>query len=115
MTTSERIKSKDCERASSRALAALSHTVASWPAKRNARASEARVLASSSTISRCAFWATDDSLILPGQFVQIARQFDHKRCSTPRLAAHADPAAMVAHDRLHDGQSKSGAVCLAGV
>ena len=39
---------------SSSARAALSQTVASCPASRNARASEASVFASSSTISRCA-------------------------------------------------------------
>ena len=35
-------------------MAALSHTVASCPARRKARASEASVFASSSTISSCA-------------------------------------------------------------
>ena len=40
--------------ASSSALAALSQTVASWPARRKARESDASVFASSSTISNCA-------------------------------------------------------------
>jgi hypothetical protein len=55
MTTSERIRSKLSALASSRAFAALSQTVASCPASRKARASEASVLASSSTIKRFAF------------------------------------------------------------
>ena len=55
ITTSERIKSKFCAFASSSALAALSQTVASCPASRKARESEASVLASSSTISKWAF------------------------------------------------------------
>ena len=54
MTTSERMRSKFCAFASSSAFAALSHTVASWPANRKARDSDASVLASSSTIKRCA-------------------------------------------------------------
>ena len=54
MTTSERIRSKLCALASSSARPALSHTVASCPPRRKARDSDANVLASSSTISRCA-------------------------------------------------------------
>ncbi len=58
MTTSESIRSNDCDLASSRALLALSQTAASCPSRRNARDSDASVLASSSTISKCAFCAT---------------------------------------------------------
>ena len=54
ITTSDSIMSKGCDLTSSSARAALSQTVASCPARRKARASEASVLASSSTISRCA-------------------------------------------------------------
>src|ERR1051326_4374817 len=54
MTTSESIMSKGADLRSSIARAALSQTVASCPASRNARASEASVFASSSTINRCA-------------------------------------------------------------
>ena len=50
ITTSLRIKSNGCACANSSARAALSHTTASCPASRKARESEARVLASSSTI-----------------------------------------------------------------
>ncbi len=55
MTTSERIRSNSRAFASSSALPALSHTVASCPARRKARASDASVFGSSSTISNCAF------------------------------------------------------------
>ncbi len=50
ITTSLKIRSKGCVRASSSARAALSQTTASWPASRKARESEASVLASSSTM-----------------------------------------------------------------
>lgn len=50
ITTSLKMRSKGCERASSSPRAALSQTVAWWPASRKARDSEANVLASSSTI-----------------------------------------------------------------
>ncbi len=53
ITTSERIMSKFSVRKSSSARLALSHTVASCPARRNAREREANVLGSSSTSSRC--------------------------------------------------------------
>ena len=58
ITTSERIKSKRSAFASSRARAALSQTVASCPARRNARASDASVFASSSMIRMWAFSGT---------------------------------------------------------
>src|SRR5580692_594257 len=61
ITTSERIKSKFSVRTRSRARAALSQTVASCPARRNARDRDASVLASSSTISRCAFFVMGSS------------------------------------------------------
>ncbi len=55
ITTSERIKSNVSDFARSRAFVALSHTTASWPARRKARDSDASVFASSSTTRRCAF------------------------------------------------------------
>ena len=57
ITTSERITSIRSALAISRARAALSHTVASYPASRKARAREASVFASSSIIRTWAFAA----------------------------------------------------------
>jgi len=58
ITTSEKITSNFSLRNSSTARLALSQTVASWPANLNARESDARVLASSSTSKSCAFRVT---------------------------------------------------------
>src|SRR5437867_12576607 len=105
MTTSENIKSKLSDFASSIARAALSHTVASCPASRNARDREARVLASSSTMSRLAFKKFSSTVgPLSGcrQFVQVRRQLDHKCCAFASLAAHADFSPMVGDDGLHN-------------
>src|SRR5271170_3351423 len=121
MTTSQKIKSKACELASSRAFAALSHTVASWPARRNARASDARVLASSSTIKRFACCGTDRSSkcsggnLLCSQFVGISRQLNHEGGSSAGVAAYADSSSVIADNRLHNGQPEPGAMRLAGV
>src|SRR5712692_8873293 len=111
MTTSERIRSKCREWASSSALAALSHTVASWPARRKARESEASVLASSSTISKCAM-----SDACGGGAVRY-RKLDAEGGSAARLALYRDGAAMIAHHGLNNGQAQAGAVlfsCVVG-
>src|SRR5229473_8328078 len=97
----------------STALAALSQTVASCPARRNARDSVARVLASSSTISRLAFTVSpqldysNTRTLRRRQFVAVRGQLDDKRCTPARLAAQADSPAMVADNGLHDSQAES--------
>ena len=66
---------------------ALSHTTASWPARRKARESDANVLASSSTIRSRAFCGTATPLLTLSQnlldlfntglqFIQIAWKFN---------------------------------------
>src|SRR5208283_521063 len=119
---SERIRSKGCVVASSSALAALSQTVASWPSRRKARESEASVLASSSTMSRCAFCDTLFSSILPrvsrcgsdcGR--RVARQLNPKRGSLFLSAFDRYFPTVVAYHRLRDRQSKPGAVLLGRV
>src|ERR1700736_4935558 len=98
MTTSEKIRSKRCVFTRARARAALSHTVASWPAIRKARASEASVFASSSTMRRCAIL-----------------QFDPKSRAFAGLAFPRNPPSMIADNGLHDRQAQAGAVLLGGV
>ena len=89
MTTSEKMRSKCCAFTRSSARAALSQTVASWPAMRKARASDASVFWSSSTMRRCAIF-----------------EFDPESRATPRLALNGDPSSMIADYRLHDRQSQ---------
>src|SRR5579862_3083084 len=47
-------------------------------------------------------------------FIDIPRQFDRESRSRIRLALNRDSAAMIAHDRLHNCQAKSGAMLLGG-
>src|SRR5450631_1355970 len=120
ITTSESIKSKDCDLASSRALFALSQTAASCPSKRNARDSEASVLASSSTISKCAFCATvfscPDFLSRSGlPRLWFARQFDPKNGSFFFRARDANFTAVITYHRLHNRQPESRAMLLSRV
>src|SRR5215469_16554323 len=98
MTTSEKIRSKRCVLTSSSARAALSHTVASWPAMRKARASEPSVLASSSMMSRCAIL-----------------QFDAEGRASAWFAFHGDSTSMIADHGLDNRQAESSAVLLGGV
>src|SRR5436309_12276548 len=93
MTTSEKMRSKRCALTSSSALAALSQTVASWPAMRKARAREASVLASSSTMRRCAIL-----------------QFDAECCAAAGLAGDGYPSSMIADYGLYDGEAQARAV-----
>src|SRR5579864_2977174 len=97
------------------AFAALSQILTSWPARRKARESDARVFGSSSTISSLAFWGTRFSLqghrCFVGRvnllhFFHIAWQLDRKGGSRTRLTLNRNFAAMVAHDGLHNCQSK---------
>src|SRR6266853_171059 len=128
MNTSDRIRSNCSALASSNALVALSQTAASCPARRNARDSEASVLASSSTISRCAFGGNafprsfgSDARCGFGlvravlQCIGISRQFDHECSSMTRFAMDVDRASMIAYDGLHYGQSQAGAILFACV
>src|SRR5258706_12461265 len=114
ITTSERMRSKLCALASCSALSALSHTVASCPASRNARDSDASVFASSSTISRCAFVGNrpPESKCYSAAVHRIHSlgQLDHKSRSASQLALYADSSSMIAHHRLHNGQSQAGAM-----
>src|SRR5579884_3131083 len=112
MTTSERIRSKSSDLASDKAFAALSHTVASCPARRNARDRDPSVLGSSSTISKRAFCIESGESL---KSIQVSGQLDAKRCTTTRRAVHRDSSAVIAHHRLHDGQAEPGAVLLTRV
>src|SRR5512147_2430437 len=111
ITTSERTRSKRCARISSSARPALSHTVASCPARRKALAREASVFGSSSTIRR---W------LMSGWFgrkfiFRSVRKLDAKRGPAPLLALYGDPAVVVADHRLHDRQSEAGTMLFGGV
>ena len=72
--------------ASSSARAALSHTVASWPASRKARASDASVFWSSSTIKRCAIASSIRNVVpLPGSLsTESAFMIAHYDCTIAR-------------------------------
>ena len=87
MTTSERMRSKGWVMASSRALVALSQTVASWPSRRKARESEASVLASSSTMSRCAFCGTVVDLVILSANQIYRRDAEYAEKSHVRLVS----------------------------
>src|SRR5581483_6422519 len=97
------------------------------PPRRNARDSEASVLASSSTISKCAFdgncppeSAAHRHGLVPrtsfaAQCPAVFRQFDHKGTSFPRFASHVDSALVVGYYGLNNSQPKPGSVLLARV
>ena len=107
----DRMRSKGRPFASSSALAALSQTVASCPARRNARDSDARVLASSSTIRMSALL-----LIALGHPCRQRWQLNHERRSAARLRSRRRIVPVViAHHRLHDGEAQSSAMLLSGV
>src|SRR5439155_9626050 len=119
ITTSEKMRSKLSAFARSSARLALSQTVASCPARRKAREREARVLASSSTISKLAFrgkrFSSNVRSLGSRQFIAIRGQIDDKGCAVALLAMHADSAAVVTDNRLYDCQAESRATHFAGV
>src|ERR1017187_9881527 len=134
MTTSLSIMSKARDLARSSARAALSQTVASCPARRKARASEASVLGSSSTINRCAISQEVcnrevGQALSPANKLKhappmqksshksyrVPRQLNAERGAPASLALHRNPPAVVADHGLHDGQAEPGAVRLGGV
>src|ERR1051326_4135 len=105
ITTSEKTKSNSRVFTNSSALAPLSQTVASCPASRNARASDAKVLASSSMISKFAL----------GAILTSAGQLDNECAAFAWFALRPHFALMIAHHRLHNRQAQPGAVLFAGV
>src|SRR5579864_3524703 len=126
MTTSERMRSKCRDLANSKAFAALSHTVASCPVNRKARDKEASVLASSSTMRRCAMSGNRPphisaklDLVARGmnfpQGLNIIGQFDHESRTASGFTLHADSPPVIADHRLNYRQSQSSAMLFAGV
>src|SRR6516164_3278899 len=140
ITTSEKITSNFSLRSNSTARFALSQTVASCPARRNARESEARVFASSSTSRSWAFRVTifrrKDSVarrggfgcgwrgrllggcrqrFLGGHARLVAGQLNAKGGAVSFLAGHRDGSAVIAHHRLHNRQSQTGPLLLGRV
>src|SRR5258708_7837768 len=141
ITTSEKIRSNCSVRNNSTARPALSQTVASCPARRNARESEARVLASSSTSSKCAFRVTIFSrrarsiarrgglprrghcgiasgicgTFLCGHARLAARQLDPESCAVAFFATHRNCSAVIADHRLHNRQPQPRSLLLCGV
>ena len=86
ITTSERIRSKGRDSASSSARAELSQTVASCPARRNARESEASVFASSSTIRMSAF-----AVVLTPSLPSVRSQRQNRRRAWARSIINVVP------------------------
>ena len=109
ITTSERMRSKGRSRASSSACIALLHTATSCPARRKARDSEPRVLASSSTTMMSALRHALAAL------AASRRQFHYEGRTAARRAFDANSAIVIAYHRLHNGESQAGAMLLGGV
>ncbi len=113
--TSEKMRSKGSVLASSKARCALSQTVASCPARRKARASDARVFASSSTISRLALTFISASLLRMRVLSVRERQLDAESCALAVATRDHNAAAVITHHGLHDRQTKPCTVLLSGV